>query len=57
MPKSSREDVIVYKIQYYDKSKGSVFAGLAESDIKRFVERNQKLFSRNDPHKFMKSQL
>ena len=45
------------KNQYYDKSKGSVFAGLAESNIKRFVERNKRLFSRNDPHKFMKNQL
>ena len=42
------------KIQYYDKSKGSVFSGLSELQLKRFLERNKKLFARKDPHKFMK---
>ena len=43
------------KIDYFDKSSGSVFGGLAVSDLQRFLERNKKLFSRNDPHKFLKS--
>ena len=44
------------KIQYYDKSNGSVFSGLSESDIQRFLERNKRLFARKDPHKFMKTE-
>ena len=41
------------KIQFYDKSKGSVFSGLSEINLKRFLERNRKLFGRNDPNKFL----
>ena len=44
------------KIQYYDKSKGSVFSGLSEEKLQRFIERNRRLFGRNDPHKFIKYQ-
>ena len=42
------------KVEYYDKIKGSVFSGLKESELNRFVVRNKKLFARTDPHKFMK---
>ena len=45
------------RVEFYDKSKGSVFGGLAESDLQRFLVRNKKLFSRNDPHKFLQKQV
>ena len=44
------------KFMFYDKSNGSVFSGLTESELKRFVDRNKKLFSRIDPNKFLKRQ-
>ena len=45
------------KIKFYDKSKGSVFSGLAKPQVERFLERNKRLFARRDHHKFMGNYL
>ena len=42
------------KIDYYEKSSGSVFSGLTVDRLERFLKRNKVNFTRSFPHKNMK---